>query len=50
MFAMVELYSPNIDEAMLVGSRAYDTLDALREHFWSAWRALILHYGNNSII
>jgi hypothetical protein len=29
---MVELYSGYIDEDMLVGSGAYDTLDALREH------------------
>ena len=28
--AMVELYSRSIDEAMLVGSGAYDTLDALK--------------------
>ena len=30
MCAMEELYSRSIDEAMLVGSGAYDTLDALK--------------------
>ena len=28
--AMIELYSRSIDEAMLVGSGAYDTLDVLK--------------------
>ena len=30
--AMEVLYSRYVDEAMLVGSGAYDKLDALREH------------------
>ena len=41
--AVEEHYSRNINEAMLVGSWAYDTLDAVKESvigtFWLAWNA-----------
>ena len=50
---MVELYSGYIDEDMLVGSGAYDTLDALREHHKAilvSLESIYLHVGNNEIM
>jgi len=50
---MEVLYSRYVDEAMLVGSGAYDKLDALREHHKAilvSLESIYLHVGNNEIM
>jgi hypothetical protein len=51
--AIEELYSGYIDEDMRVGSGAYDTLDAVREHHKAilvSLESIYLHVGNNEIM